>query len=220
MKQKILIFIALLSIGFTSCDLGDDPVIGGTATQAVAGGYFFQLFFSPGGGLYLDYSLMTISNTSANVPNKIRVSDDGHIWNFTGEFDVDLGSQTFSGTRVPNAFYDATPDPKAFDPIGTIVEAGSDYPKYMTITDGVIIDNVANVPSTAPSDSIAFYATGLYVIDRYRVASHISDTVSTDPLVIDMYNVYEFVEETADGEPDGPYFLSGYQRTGFLEDEH
>src|SRR5688500_15081523 len=110
MKQKLLIFIALLGIGFASCDLGDDPAIGGTATQAVSGEYFVQLFSAPGGDLYLDYTMMTVSNTAANVDNRVRITDNGHIWNYTGEFDLNLAAQTFSGDRVPNAFYDAAPD--------------------------------------------------------------------------------------------------------------
>ncbi|MBL0006375.1 MAG: hypothetical protein IPP25_04090 [Saprospiraceae bacterium] len=45
MKNKLLILFACLSIGMMSCDLGNDPDIGGTATQAVAGEWFttFQL---------------------------------------------------------------------------------------------------------------------------------------------------------------------------------
>ena len=63
MKNNLLIFIALIAIGFTSCDLGNDPEIGGTATQEVNGEYFVRLFSEPGGALYIDYTLTTISNT-------------------------------------------------------------------------------------------------------------------------------------------------------------
>lgn len=221
MKNKILIFIAFLAIGFTSCDLGDDPEIGGTATEAVNGEYFVQLFSAPGGDLYVDYSLLTISNTAANTTDKIRIRDNENIWGFNGEFNLNLAAQTFSGEKVPNALYDATPAPSPHFPIGTIVNAESGYPKYMTITDGVIYTAAAHVPSAAPSDSIAFYATGLYYYDTYRVTSYTFDTVSTDPLMIDTLNVFQFVEEILpDDGTDGPYFLSGYQRTGFLEDEH
>ena len=40
MKNKLLILVAFLSIGIMSCDLGDDPDPGGTATQAVAGEWY------------------------------------------------------------------------------------------------------------------------------------------------------------------------------------
>lgn len=220
MKNNLLIFIALIAIGFTSCDLGNDPEIGGTATQEVNGEYFVRLYSEPGGALYVDYTLTTISNTSANTTDKIRINDDHSIWGYNGEFNVNLSNKTFSGDRVPNAEFDAAPDPLAFDPIGTRDTVASDYPKYMTITDGVIISDAVTAPSAATTDSIAFYATGHYYFDIYEVTGHTADTVSTDPLVINLYNIYNYVDELADGEPDGPYFISGYQRTGFLEDEH
>ena len=219
MKHNLIILTALLGMGLVSCDLGNDPDIDGTATQEVAGEYFTQLYSAPGGDLYLDYSLMTISNTAANVADRVRITDDGHVWGYNIEGVTNVTNKTFSADKAPNAWFDAAPDASAFDPVGTMVTAESDYPKYMTITDGVILTNAANVPSAAPADSIAFFATGWYYIDNYRVIGHVDDTVSTDPLEIVQRNIYEYVDETLDLE-DGPYFLTGYQRTGFLEDEH
>lgn len=220
MKNKLLILIAFLSIGFVSCDLGDDPDIGGTATQALAGEYFVQLFSEPGGDLYVDYTLVTISNTAANTADKIRLKDDEHIWGFNSEFNADVNNRTFSGDVAPNALYSISePAASPFQPIGTIDTAGTDFPKFMTITGGGVFLGEADVPSGTTADSVAFSATAIYYANIFRVIAHEYDTVSTNPLTIDTLSVFEFVSEYEDFQ-DGPYFLSGYRRTGFLEDEH
>jgi hypothetical protein len=221
MKNKLWILLISLSFGVLSCDLGDDPDPGGTATEAIAGEYYIQLLSAPGGDLYVDYSLLTISNTAANSANQIRISDDAHFWGFNSVFNVDLASLTFSSDTVINALYDQ-PQVSPYKPIGTIDTIGS-VPKYMVIKDGVVIPGVAHVPSLTTADSIAFYATGVYKLSAYQVVAWDFDTLNLDPLEIDTFNVFQFIEEIPHPDypvPDGPYFLSGYRRTGFLEDEH
>jgi hypothetical protein len=220
MKNKLLILFAFLSIGFASCDLGDDPAIGGTATQALAGEYFIQLLSSPGGAVFLDYTQWTISNTAANVPDKIRITDNDHVWGFSGVFNSDVNSLTFSGDSIPNPSYggEAVPAAMPFQAVGTIDTVLSGVPRYMTITEGKILKGVAHVPSNTIADSIAFFATGHYQASSYMVVGHTYDTVTVDPLVIDTLSVFEYIQTF--GAEDGPYFMSGYKRTGFLEDEH
>lgn len=219
MKHNLIILVALLGMGLASCDLGNDPAIDGTATPELNGEYFVELALEPGGAPLLGYSLIRISNTAANVADKIRIADDEHIWGFNAEFNAN--GSTFSGEQKLNALYDAAPNPLApFEDVGTIVLAESAYPKYMTITDGKVISNAVTAPSAAVTDSIAFFASAWYVIERHQVVGHFNDTISEDPLEIVERNIYQFVSDSIDGAEDGPYFLSGYQRTGFLEDEH
>lgn len=221
MKNKLLILFAFLSIGFASCDLGDDPAIGGTATQALAGEYFIQLLSSPGGAVFVDYTQWTISNTAANTADKIRISDNENVWNFTGVFNCDVNSLTFSGDSISNPAYGGEagePAAKPYQAIGKIDTVLSGAPRYMRITEGKILKGVAHVPSNTIADSIAFFATGLYQATSYMVVAHTYDTVTVDPLVIDTLSVFEYVQTF--GSEDGPYFMSGYKRTGFLEDEH
>src|SRR6187551_1635073 len=111
MKNKLLILFAFLSIGFASCDLGDDPAIGGTATKALAGEYFVQLLSAPGGDVYVDYTQWTISNTAANVADKIRISDNGNVWDFSGVFNADVNALTFSGTSIANPSFAEAGEP-------------------------------------------------------------------------------------------------------------
>ena len=70
MKNKFLILLATIAFGFASCDLGDEPEIGGTATQAVAGEWW-TTFTVAGEDVYgLGYQQITTSNTAANVASE------------------------------------------------------------------------------------------------------------------------------------------------------
>ncbi len=222
MKNKLLILFAFLSIGMMSCDLGNDPDIGGTATQALAGEYFVRLYSAPGGDLYADYTMWTISNTAANVADRIRMTDHGNLFGFSSELNCDVNALTFWADSTANSSFAGPPTSEPpgtpFLPLDTFALTTSSTYWFMRIEDGQIFPGQATVPSTTVADSIAFYATGGYYAKKYNVVDHRLDTISTDPLEVITVNVYEFAKDTFVN--DGPYFLSGYKRTGFLEDEH
>ena len=221
MKNKLFIFIALLSLSLASCDLGNDPDVGGTATKGFNGEYYVQLLEAPGGAALVDYTKWTISNTAANTADKIQITDNDNVWGFKGKFNCNVPNLTFSGEAIPNPSFAAAsePDPSPYQPIGTIDTVGTDFPKFMTITDGAVFQGAAHVPSKTVADSIAFSATGIFYAASFKVVSYAYDTTSIDPLVIDTLNVFQFVEEFPDYQ-DGPYFITGFKRTGFREDEH
>lgn len=108
MKNKILILFAFLSLGIMSCDLGNDPDIGGTATQAVAGEWF-TTFTIAGEDVYgLGYQLITTSNTAANTAGEFLITDDAHTWDYKVKSPLNLDAKTFGGTGLPNLAYDIT----------------------------------------------------------------------------------------------------------------
>jgi hypothetical protein len=108
MKNKLLILFAFLSVGLMSCDLGDDPDVGGTATQAVAGEWF-TTFTIAGEDVYgLGYQLITTANTAANVPTEFIIYDDAHTWDYKVKVPLNLDAKTFGGTAIPNLAYDIT----------------------------------------------------------------------------------------------------------------
>lgn len=108
MKNKILILFAFLSIGMMSCDLGNDPDIGGTATQAVAGEWF-TTFTIAGDDVYgLGYQLVTTSNTAANSAGEFLITDDAHTWDYKVKSPLNLDAKTFGGTGLTNLAYDIT----------------------------------------------------------------------------------------------------------------
>ena len=106
MKNKLLILFAFLAIGIMSCDLGDDPDPGGTATQAVAGEWY-TTFTVNGEDVYgIGYALITTSNTAANVANEFLVTDNGNQWDYKVKSPLNLDAKTFGGTDLQNIAYD------------------------------------------------------------------------------------------------------------------
>ena len=106
MKNKLLILFAFLSIGMMSCDLGNDPDVGGTATQAVAGEWFTT--FNASGETGGDYYLITTSNTAANSTNEFLIFDDANTWDYKVKSPLNLDAKTFGGTGLQNLAYDIT----------------------------------------------------------------------------------------------------------------
>lgn len=132
MKNKLLILVAFLTIGLMSCDLGDDPDPGGTATQAVAGEWFttFNVAGDVGGG----YSLITTSNTAANVANEFLITDNGNQWDYKVKSPLNLDAKTFGGNDLQNIAYDIK----------------------VNITDGKILPGAATTTGGNVTDSIYF----------------------------------------------------------------
>lgn len=132
MKNKLLILLAFLTIGLMSCDLGDDPDPGGTATQAVAGEWYttFNVAGDVGGG----YSLITTSNTAANVANEFLITDNGNQWDYKVKSPLNLDAKTFGGTDLQNIAYDIK----------------------VNITDGKILPGAATTTGGNVTDSIYF----------------------------------------------------------------
>ena len=89
-----------------SCDLGNDPDIGGTATQAVAGEWFTT--FNVSGDTGGDYYLITTSNTAANSTNEFLIFDDANTWDYKVKSPLNLDAKTFGGTGLQNLAYDIT----------------------------------------------------------------------------------------------------------------
>ncbi len=132
MKNKLLILFAFLSIGMMSCDLGNDPDIGGTATQAVAGEWF-TTFTIDGEDVYgLGYQLITTSNTAANSAGEFLITDDGHQWDYKVKSPLNLDAKTFGGTGLANLSYD----------ISVNIANGKILPGAATSSGGNVTDSI------------------------------------------------------------------------------
>lgn len=108
MKLNLLILLGLFVFGFTACDLGDDPAVGGTATEEVAGEWW-TTFTIDGEDIYgIGYQVITTSNTAANVPTEFLITDDGHTWDYKVKVPLNLDAKTFGGTGLENLAYDIT----------------------------------------------------------------------------------------------------------------
>jgi len=132
MKNKLLILFAFLTIGLMSCDLGDDPDVGGTATQAVAGEWF-TTFTIAGEDVYgLGYQLITTSNTAANTTTEFMIKDDAHTWDYKVKTPLNLDAKTFGGNALPNLAYDITVN----------IANGKILPGAATSTGGNVTDSI------------------------------------------------------------------------------
>jgi hypothetical protein len=132
MKNKLLILFAFLTIGLMSCDLGDDPDVGGTATQAVAGEWF-TTFTVAGEDVYgLGYQLITTSNTAANSVSEFLITDDAHTWDYKVKTPLNLDAKTFGGSALPNLAYDITVN----------IANGKILPGAATSTGGNVTDSI------------------------------------------------------------------------------
>jgi hypothetical protein len=213
MKQLKYLLLGLIVI-IQSCDLTDDPEITGTPVQSMAGEWYLQLYDLADGTLYVDYSLCTTSNTSANVSDKMWFLDHDHFWSMQTLMNVNTANQTFSGDNV-NIFFDGahtTPAGKPVVALGTVKNANSAVPARIRITDGKILENAAHVPSRTEADSMYCQMTGVYQVYRYIADSYTIN--GTDTVVVWR------LADSAGTSDDGPYGIAGYRRTGFLEDEH
>lgn len=136
MKNRLLILSAFLFLGLMSCDLGDDPDVGGTATQAVAGEWW-TTFTIDGDDVYsLGYQQITTANTAANVATEFLVTDVGHTWDYKVKCPLNLDARTFGGDALANLVdgYDIT----------------------MNIANGKILPNAATSTGGNVTDSIYF----------------------------------------------------------------
>lgn len=161
MKNTILIFLASLSFGIMSCDLGDDPDSGGTATEAVAGEWF-TTFTIEGEDVYgLGYQLITTSNTAANVPTEFLIADDGHTWNYRVKCPLNLDARTFGG----NGLISLVPD----------------YGIAVNIANGKILPGAATSSGGNVTDSIYFEVEfeddpgTIYQVAGYRRTGFLED---------------------------------------------
>ncbi len=159
MKSKLLIFLAFLSFGVVSCDLGDDPEVTGTATEAVAGEWWVT--FSAGGEDLTGYTELTTSNTAANVASEFLITDNAHQWDYKVKSPLNLSAQTFGGTGLQN-----------------LVEG---YDITMSITNGKILENVATSTGGNVTDSIYFDIEfsddpgTIYTVAGYRRTGFLED---------------------------------------------
>ncbi|MDQ3142309.1 MAG: hypothetical protein M3Q56_08685 [Bacteroidota bacterium] len=213
MKHIKYILLALLFVFIQSCDLTDDPAITGTNTQSMAGEWYLELL-GLDSSVAVGHSLHTTSNTAANLPNEMWFSDGGHVYHHQNKIDVNTATGTFSATNAINILYSGltgTPTGTPVVALGTVKAFTSGDPERITITDGKISQETFIAPSKTRTDYFSCNITYILRTVSFTAASYSIN--GTDTTVV--WNRGSEMDE-----PDGPYILAGYRRTGFLEDEH
>lgn len=215
MKKLIYAGFYFLALSLVACDAGDEPDIKGTATQELSGEWFLQLT-DEANEVLVSYNLFTTSNTSANAATEMWFVDHD-VFGAQSKVTVDPNAFTFSSTDSPNLDY-APGDAPAEKPVvklGTVKKVVSGVPQTITISNGKVLKDAFTAPSKTKTDSMYLQITGKYVADTYQASEYKITTVAGKP---DTAVVWKMTGTAI--EPDGPYIMSGYRRTGFREDEH
>ena len=215
MKKIIYVGLIFAALGLASCDVGNEPDIQGTATQKVAGEWFLQLS-DDDKNVIVPYNLFTTTNTSANGAGEMWFIDHD-VFGAQSKLNIDQTGLNFSSTNSVNLDYEPgdAPDETEVVKLGTIKKVVSPVPQTVTIADGIVLKDSFIAPSKAKTDSMYLRITGNYNADTYEASEY---KITTANGVKDTTVVWKLTGSAV--EPDGPYVLSGYRRTGFREDEH
>ncbi len=135
-----------LVFGFTSCDEGGEPDPGQTAIVDMSGDWVVNITREGE-----DYSHGHIStyNTSDDGTTQMWLDDNEEGWGLKAKVNLDLANKTFSGTDLPELYWDVT----------------------VTISEGKVIPNGATAPSGTVVDSITFNAVFSDIPDEVWVYS-------------------------------------------------
>ncbi|MBP6410724.1 MAG: hypothetical protein KA313_06460 [Pseudarcicella sp.] len=213
MKKYKYIILAFLSITVFSCDMGGEPEIGGTGVKELSGEWWVEKYDINGefkGG----YDLITTSSTAKNSASELLFYDQGHFGGINVKLNSDLTNFTFSGTNVLNQYVrEKILNPRV--PLGTIdsTSKGRSISSY----DLKIYKNKIKTLSNVISDSISIKVeTAKIEVDFYKASSYNIEKLKNGKLDT---TVNWTLQETKKQEKS-PFYLRGYKRTGFLEDEH
>lgn len=204
-----------MALGLFSCDAGNEPGIEGTATQKLSGEWFLQLT-DDANKVIIPYRLFTTSNTSANIATEMWFIDH-NVFDAQSKLTVDPNALTFTSNKSPNLDYadPVVPAGKPVVKLGTNKKVVSASPQTISITDGKVLKDSFIAPSKTRTDSMYLHITGDYVANTYQASEYKITTVEGKA---DTTVVWKMTGTAI--EPDGPYILRGYRRTGFREDEH
>jgi len=143
----IKLFLCLtLVVGFTSCDEGGEPDPGQTAIVEMAGDWVVNITRD---GADFNHAAISTYNTSDNGTTQMWLDDNQEGWGLKTKVNVDLANKTFSGTDLPEVYFDVT----------------------VTISDAKIIPNGVTAPSGTVVDSITFNAVFSDIPDEVWVYS-------------------------------------------------
>lgn len=158
MKNIIKTVLLLFTIGVfvVSCDEGGDPDPGGTEIEKVAGEWVVNITRD---GADFSHGHISTYNTAANTTSEMWLDDLESGWGLKSKVNLNLETLSFSGTDLPELYYDVT----------------------VTVTDGKIIKNGATAPSGTVTDAISFTAvfsdvpTRVFVYSGYKRTGFLED---------------------------------------------
>ncbi len=154
---KIIRYLAILILFFTTSCKKDFPVLGETAAKAMSNEWWVTLKVGTIDQLGHHYKLSTY-NTSANT-NEIWVDDLHNGYVSKNKAIADFNAMTFSATNASNEYYNPANPPAA--------------PKTLTIANGKVLVGVGKSKTGNVTDSI--YMEAEYSDDpgtKYVISGH------------------------------------------------
>jgi hypothetical protein len=149
--MKKIYYFAVLLFSMTLMTSCQKDEIGGTATEATAGEWYVTVDGADASGNVMEgyedlFGLgrihMITTNTAANLPTEMIVSDLGQFWDFKVKVSCDQQAMTFQTNTTEN---------------NNMV---ADYEDInVTITGGKILPQAGRQNNGSPADSIVFYVS-------------------------------------------------------------
>ena len=148
MKKVLYFALLFLSTAFVACEKDE---IGGTETEATAGDWYVTIDAADESGNVVEgledpFGMgrvhMITTNTAANLPTEMIVSDLGQFWDFKVKVSCDQNGLTFQTNTSEN---------------NNLV---ADYEDInVTISGGKIMPKAGRQNNGSPADSIVFYVS-------------------------------------------------------------
>ena len=169
--KKIFLYMAVLAIGFTSCDKKEDFVNDMSNVVGAAGDWRVQYDHAVYGTdpFGVGHAEMITFNVSSDVKDSLWITDQGSFWEYKGKIALDLANMTFGSDDEVDSQY-------------------PDYPIKMKVWDGVIVKNATTLPSGAVVDSI-YYKIWFEDLEIYGTG------IPNDSLMVQGYRHSGFTED-------------------------
>lgn len=129
--MKRILYSLLILTGLSSCDLANEPEVGGTLLQKMSGEWYVKVYdtATPSGS----YHLVTTSNTAANTSTDL-LFDDHQYWPCKVVAKVDANTMQFNSISSLNNLESSTIKVKVIE--------GKILPKAATSTGGNKTDSI------------------------------------------------------------------------------
>jgi len=156
---EMFAFAAVLSLGFTACDVETDEEAGGTAVENMCGNWDVSVnAVDDSGNIVLEdpfglgnAATVYTYNTTSNSSTQMWIDDQDTFWEYKFLININYDALTFSADNV------------VYNP-----DFSADEAEYATVTDGKILQGQGKNLHGMPTDSISFYIS--FTDDPYSAA--------------------------------------------------
>ncbi len=133
--KNIGLILLLSSLYLMSCDLGEEPEIGGVEIQEMTGEWW-TTFTVDGEDIYgLGYSMITTYNSAANGTNEMWLDDLQHTWGYKLRIPINFEARSFAGNDLAEQYFGVTATVS-----NGVITHGNTETSGGNITDGIAFD--------------------------------------------------------------------------------